>query len=186
MNVFQPRPQYATRSINYVARRLGLPIPSTAPLAKISDRFGGAVHRFCETEGIPWRTGMVNPFRLLRRGNDFGPDLSPTDPAERLTPVVEAFTALIVRSEAQQRSMLRVSLNEDTAGRSALPLRQGSEKLLPARNVRWNVRSLGERGILAAVDAVLVARPPVSTSSAARPPRNGSGCGLSNATSAPP
>ncbi len=93
---------------------------------------------------------------------DFGPYLSPTDPAERLTPVVEAFTALIVRSEAQQRSMLRVSLNEDTAGRSALPLRQGSEKLLPARNVRWNVRSLGERGILAAVDAVLVARPPVS------------------------
>ncbi|MGO9502555.1 MAG: S66 peptidase family protein [Streptosporangiaceae bacterium] len=37
-----------------------------------------------------------------------------------------------------------------------------SEELLPARNVGWIVRSLGERGILAAVDAVLVARPPVS------------------------
>ncbi|HEY5986676.1 MAG TPA: hypothetical protein VIV12_09900 [Streptosporangiaceae bacterium] len=36
------------------------------------------------------------------------------------------------------------------------------EELLSARNVGWIVRSLGERGILAAVDAVLVARPPVS------------------------
>jgi len=34
-----------------------------------------------------------------------------------------------------------------------------SEELLPARNVGWIVRSLGERGILG---AVLVARPPVS------------------------
>jgi muramoyltetrapeptide carboxypeptidase LdcA involved in peptidoglycan recycling len=37
-----------------------------------------------------------------------------------------------------------------------------SEELLPARNVGWIIRSLGERGILAAVNAVLVARPPVS------------------------
>jgi muramoyltetrapeptide carboxypeptidase LdcA involved in peptidoglycan recycling len=37
-----------------------------------------------------------------------------------------------------------------------------SEELLPAHNVGWIVRSLGERGILAVVDAVLVARPPVS------------------------
>lgn len=39
---------------------------------------------------------------------------------------------------------------------------EASEELLPARNVGWIVRSLGERGILAAVDAVLVARPPTS------------------------
>lgn len=37
-----------------------------------------------------------------------------------------------------------------------------SEELLPARNVGWIVRSLGERGILNSVDAVLLARPPVS------------------------
>jgi muramoyltetrapeptide carboxypeptidase LdcA involved in peptidoglycan recycling len=37
-----------------------------------------------------------------------------------------------------------------------------SEELLPARNVGWIARSLGERGILGAVGAVLVARPPVS------------------------
>jgi muramoyltetrapeptide carboxypeptidase LdcA involved in peptidoglycan recycling len=37
-----------------------------------------------------------------------------------------------------------------------------SEEILPARHIGWIVRSLGERGILAVVDAVLVARPPVS------------------------
>lgn len=37
-----------------------------------------------------------------------------------------------------------------------------SEELLPAREVGWIVRSLGERGILGAVAAVLLARPPVS------------------------
>nr|WTA67865.1 LD-carboxypeptidase [Micromonospora sp. NBC_00855] len=37
-----------------------------------------------------------------------------------------------------------------------------SEELLPAREVGLIVRSLGERGLLSAVDAVLVARPPVS------------------------
>ncbi len=41
-------------------------------------------------------------------------------------------------------------------------LLETSEELLPARNVGWIVRSLGERGILGAVSAVLVARPPVS------------------------
>jgi muramoyltetrapeptide carboxypeptidase LdcA involved in peptidoglycan recycling len=46
---------------------------------------------------------------------------------------------------------------------------EASEELLPARNVGWIVRSLGERGILAAVDAVLVARPPTSDF-ARRPP----------------
>lgn len=58
-----------------------------------------------------------------------------------------------------------------TAGRFPFPpevLRGGvliietSEELIPAREVGWIVRSLGERGILGMVDAVLVARPPVS------------------------
>ncbi|WP_432993312.1 LD-carboxypeptidase [Dactylosporangium sp. CA-233914] len=58
-----------------------------------------------------------------------------------------------------------------TAGRFPFPpevlqggilLLETSEELLPARNVAWIVRALGERGLLAAVDAVLVARPPVS------------------------
>jgi muramoyltetrapeptide carboxypeptidase LdcA involved in peptidoglycan recycling len=41
-------------------------------------------------------------------------------------------------------------------------LLETSEELIPARELGWIVRSLGERGLLAAVDAVLVARPPTS------------------------
>ncbi|WP_370289229.1 LD-carboxypeptidase [Nocardioides sp.] len=41
-------------------------------------------------------------------------------------------------------------------------LLETSEELMPAREVGWIVRSLGERGLLEAVDAVLLARPPVS------------------------
>jgi muramoyltetrapeptide carboxypeptidase LdcA involved in peptidoglycan recycling len=58
-----------------------------------------------------------------------------------------------------------------TAGRFPFPpqalqggvlMVETSEELLPAREVGHIVRSLGERGILDAVDAVLLARPPVS------------------------
>ena len=48
------RLQYAAGIVGYLRRRLELPIASTAPLATISDRFTRAVHRFAETEGIPW------------------------------------------------------------------------------------------------------------------------------------
>jgi AcrR family transcriptional regulator len=48
----------------------------------------------------------------------------PEDVAERLDAVVSNFTAMILDTEVQQRTMLRLSL-EDAAGRDALPLRQG-------------------------------------------------------------
>jgi AcrR family transcriptional regulator len=48
----------------------------------------------------------------------------PEDTAQRLDAVVANFTAMILDTEAQQRTMLRLSL-EDAAGRDALPLRQG-------------------------------------------------------------
>jgi muramoyltetrapeptide carboxypeptidase LdcA involved in peptidoglycan recycling len=48
-------------------------------------------------------------------------------------------------------------------------LLETSEELLAAKYVGWIVRVLGERGILAAVDAVLLGRPPVSDH-ARRPP----------------
>ena len=54
LNAYQPKLQYAGGLVGYVRRRLNLPIASTAPLARISDRFTRAVHRFAETEGIPW------------------------------------------------------------------------------------------------------------------------------------
>ena len=54
LNVYQPRLQHPGGIVSYVHRHLGLPIASTAPLAKISDRFDRAVHRFAKDEGIPW------------------------------------------------------------------------------------------------------------------------------------
>lgn len=49
----------------------------------------------------------------------------PQDPAARLDHVVKAFTALIVQTESQQRTMLRLSLDADPSVRGDLPLRQG-------------------------------------------------------------
>ncbi|MBL8930643.1 MAG: LD-carboxypeptidase [Kineosporiaceae bacterium] len=48
----------------------------------------------------------------------------------------------------------------DLAG--AILLVETSEDLIPAREVGWILRSLGERGLLAEVAGVLVARPPTS------------------------
>ena len=44
----------------------------------------------------------------------------------------------------------------------AVLLLETSEELIPAREFGWILRSLGERGLLAAADAILVARPPAS------------------------
>src|SRR6202140_5108473 len=44
---------------------------------------------------------------------------APEDPAARLDLVVDAFTQLIVDTEAQQRTMLRLSLEADPAERAA-------------------------------------------------------------------
>jgi len=49
----------------------------------------------------------------------------PQDPAQRLATVIGEFTSMILRTEAQQRTMLRLSLEADEAERAALPLRQG-------------------------------------------------------------
>jgi AcrR family transcriptional regulator len=64
----------------------------------------------------------------------------PADVADRLAAVLDAFTALIVETEDQQRTMLRLSLEADPAERAALPLRQGraiawiEEALAPLRD----------------------------------------------------
>jgi muramoyltetrapeptide carboxypeptidase LdcA involved in peptidoglycan recycling len=52
---------------------------------------------------------------------------------------------------------------DPTVLRGGVLLLEASEELIPAREFGWILRSLGERGLLAAVDAVLVARPPTSS-----------------------
>ena len=54
LNVYVPRLQFAAGLVGYLHRQLGLPIASTAPLAKITDAFSTAVHRFARTNPVPW------------------------------------------------------------------------------------------------------------------------------------
>lgn len=49
LNVYVPGLQYAPGLVAYVHQQLGLPVASTAPLARITDRFSAAVHRFADT-----------------------------------------------------------------------------------------------------------------------------------------
>jgi AcrR family transcriptional regulator len=63
------------------------------------------------------------------------PSDPPNDPAERLAAVITAFTSLVLDTESQQRTMLRLSLLPDESGRGPLPLRQG-------RGIAWIVEAL--------------------------------------------
>jgi len=54
LNVYVPGLQCAAGLVAYVHQQLGLPIASTPPLAKITDAFSAAVHRFVRTGGVPW------------------------------------------------------------------------------------------------------------------------------------
>jgi AcrR family transcriptional regulator len=58
------------------------------------------------------------------------PEDAPADVATRLDLVVAEFTRTILETEAQQRTMLRLSLEADPVERSQLPLRQG-------RAIKW-------------------------------------------------
>ena len=57
------------------------------------------------------------------------------DPAERLDVAVAALTASLLSNETQQRTMLRLSLEEDKEVRGPLPLRQG-------RAIAWLTEAL--------------------------------------------
>jgi AcrR family transcriptional regulator len=58
------------------------------------------------------------------------PEDPPEDVAARLDLVLAAFTKMVVDTEAQQRTMLRLSLEADPVERSQLALRQG-------RAIKW-------------------------------------------------
>ena len=58
------------------------------------------------------------------------PDDAPDDVAIRLDLVIDAFTRSTLENEAQQRTMLRLSLESDPIERAQLPLRQG-------RGIKW-------------------------------------------------
>lgn len=63
------------------------------------------------------------------------PDNPPEDVAERLDAVVREFTGMIIETEAQQRTMLRLSLELADGQERGLPLRQG-------RAIAWIAEAL--------------------------------------------
>src|SRR5213080_2556163 len=68
------------------------------------------------------------------------PENPPANPEARLDVVIHTFLGLIVDTEPQQRTMLRLSLDPDPSLRGELPLRQGraigwiAEALTPLRD----------------------------------------------------
>ena len=72
-NVYMPGLQYAAGLVSYVHQQLGLPIASTAPLAKISDRFSAAVHRFARDHDVPWANFVNGPAQGRRDARVPGP-----------------------------------------------------------------------------------------------------------------
>src|ERR1700686_2025126 len=63
------------------------------------------------------------------------PEIAPADAESRLALVIQSFLRLIVDTELQQRTMLRLSLEPDPSLRGELPLRQG-------RAIRWIIEAL--------------------------------------------
>ena len=53
-NVYVPQLQHVGGLLGFVHRQLGLPISSTAPLAKITDAFGDGMRRFAREQRVPW------------------------------------------------------------------------------------------------------------------------------------
>jgi len=54
LNVYVPGLQYEGGLVGFIQQHLGLPIASTAPLAKISDGFSDAMRRFARDQQVPW------------------------------------------------------------------------------------------------------------------------------------
>ncbi|WP_426996373.1 hypothetical protein [Pseudarthrobacter sp. N5] len=74
------------------------------------------------------------------------PENPPEDAAQRLDAVVAEFTRLILETEMQQRTMLRLSLEPNAPEDAPLPLRQG-------RGVPWITEALAPlRGRLTDVE----------------------------------
>jgi hypothetical protein len=53
-NVYVPQLQHAGGLLGFVQRHLGFRVASTAPLAKITDRFAREVHRLADAHCVPW------------------------------------------------------------------------------------------------------------------------------------
>src|SRR5664279_1187436 len=105
LNVYVPKLQHPGGLLGYVQRQLDLPIASTAPLAKITDRFSSAVHRFAEREDIPWVD-----FKKGQRTDDVM--------GERLASFTAAEGVVFIGRSQEKTPLFRTEKRSDREGRS--------------------------------------------------------------------
>ena len=105
LNVYVPKLQHPGGLLGYVQRQLDLPIASTAPLAKITDRFSSAVHRFAEREDIPW----VDFKKGQRKDDVMG---------ERLASFTAAEGVVFIGRAQEKTPLFRTEKRRDREGRS--------------------------------------------------------------------
>jgi hypothetical protein len=108
LNVYVPQLQYAGGLLGYVQRQLGLPIASTAPLARITDRFTTEVRRFAGREGIAW----VDFARGQRKDDVMHEHLAAFQAAGRTEGV------LLIGRAQEKTSLFRTEKRRDHDGRS--------------------------------------------------------------------
>ncbi|HEX2808661.1 MAG TPA: hypothetical protein VHN80_21065, partial [Kineosporiaceae bacterium] len=108
LNVYVPGLQYPAGLVAYVHRQLLLPIASTAPLAKITDRFAAAVHRYARDLQVPW----VDFVRGQRKDDVMHQHLAEFDAAGRTEGVV-----FIGRAQ-EKTTLFRTEKRHNAAGRS--------------------------------------------------------------------
>lgn len=105
LNVYVPQLQHAGGLLGFVQRHLGFPVASTAPLAKITDRFVREVHRFADAQQIPWVD-----FVRGQRKDDVMRERLATFPAEE---------GVVFIGRAQEKTRLfRTEKRRDRDGRS--------------------------------------------------------------------
>jgi hypothetical protein len=104
-NVYVPGLQFARGLVGYVHRQLGLPIASTAPLARITEAFDKAVHRFARDRGLPW----VN-FARGQRKDDIA--------HEYLARFSDTEGVLFVGRAQEKTKLFRTEKRRDAAGES--------------------------------------------------------------------
>jgi hypothetical protein len=108
LNVYVPQLQHPGGLLGYVQRQLGLRIASTAPLARITDRFAAAVRRFAEREQIAW----VDFARGQRKDDVMHEHLAAFQAAGRAEGVV-----FIGRAQ-EKTSLFRTEKRRDREGKS--------------------------------------------------------------------
>jgi len=96
------------RLVAYVHQQLGLPIASTAPLAKVSDAFTAAMRCFARDEGVPW----VDFVKGQRKDDIMHAHLAAFDAAGRTEGV------LFIGRAQEKTSLFRTEKRRNAEGKS--------------------------------------------------------------------